>query len=113
MPLQKPDRHFRNRYIIRNAVMSVPAVVALVLSWRYWGQFGLSFWLAAGFFLSWIIGWIILDVVLFRSYRCPSCGQRITTPTIQNRKADDPIHYYCPRCDTEWDTGLREPGVQG
>jgi len=80
MKTTKPDRRFKKCYILRSTILLVPPLVA----------------------------WIVLDAAMVRSYSCPSCGQKIEHPTIKNRKAEDPIRCYCSKCDTEWDTGLRE-----
>jgi predicted RNA-binding Zn-ribbon protein involved in translation (DUF1610 family) len=108
MKTTKPDRRFKKRYILRNTILLVPPLVAFVFIWRDWGQFGFMFWPAAVCFVAWIVAWIVLDAAILRSYSCPSCGQKIEHPTIRDRKAEDPIRYYCSNCDTEWDTGLRE-----
>lgn len=102
------DHRFTRRYVLRSMILLVPPLVAFVLLWRAGSRFDSAFWPAAIFFVAWIVAWIILDAVMFRAYRCPSCGQRIRHSTIRNRSAGDPIRYYCPKCDIEWDTGLRE-----
>jgi hypothetical protein len=104
----KPDRRFKKRYVLRTAILVVPPLVAFVFIWRDGGRFGSALWPAAVFFVAWVLAWIGLDAVILRRYSCPSCGQRIAHPTILSRKAGDPIHYYCSKCDIEWDTGLRE-----
>lgn len=93
MSTLKTDRRFKNRYILRSTILLLPPLVAFVFIWRDWGRFDFGFWLAAIFFLAWIVVWIILDSVMLRAYSCPSCGQRITNSTIQNRNAGDPIRY--------------------
>ncbi len=46
-----------------------------------------------------------------KRYRCPQCGDRLKEGIFINSRApgdwDDggPIHYVCPRCNVEWDTG--------
>ncbi len=90
-------------------MLFVPPLIALVLMWRGRSSSG-SYWIAAIFFLVWIAGWIMLEAVVLRTYSCPSCGHRIKGPTIPSREAGDPIRYYCPRCDVEWETGLSESG---
>jgi hypothetical protein len=107
---RKTDRRFRNRYALRNALLLVPPLLALVLIWSGSGRLDLAFWAAVVFFVAWIAVWIVLDARLLRAYVCPSCGRRIPDPTIPNRSAGDPIRYRCSACDVEWDTGLRESG---
>ena len=104
----RTDHRFRKRYILRTTCSLVPPLIAFVFVWRDWGQFGVAFWLATAFFLAWIAVWIILDAVMLRAYRCPSCGRRTEASAILDRRAGDPIRYYCSQCDIEWDTGLRE-----
>jgi hypothetical protein len=63
---------------------------------------------AVGFF-SWFLYQILLHI--FTPYRCPSCGDRLKESIHINSRAPGdrdyggPIHYVCPRCDVEWDTG--------
>lgn len=108
MATTKTDQRFRRRYILRNIILIVPPLIAFLLVWADGGSFDLTFWLAVAFFLAWIAAWIFRDAVLLRSYRCPSCKQRIRSPTIPDRAVGDPIRFHCPKCDIEWDTGLRE-----
>jgi predicted RNA-binding Zn-ribbon protein involved in translation (DUF1610 family) len=104
----KTDHRFRKRYILRTTISVVPPLIAFAFVWRDWGRFGVVFWIAAVFFLAWIAVWIILDAVMLRAYRCPSCGRRTEASAIQDRNAGDPLRYHCSQCDIEWDTGLRE-----
>jgi hypothetical protein len=51
-------------------------------------------------------------------YRCPSCGERLKERICVRGEApgdgndSGPLHYACPRCDVEWDTG-REWSTRG
>jgi len=108
MTLQREDRRFKRRYVLRNTVLLVPPVCAASFVWLNRVDGGLATWLAAGGFVVWIAFWIILDRRMFQSYCCPSCGQSIKEPTVVARKGGDPIRFYCSSCDIEWDTGLRE-----
>ena len=108
MTTLRRDHRFAKRYMLRSTILLVPPLVAFLFVWRAWGQFDSAFWLAAIFFVAWIVVWIIFDVMLLRAYHCPSCGQKIKNATIRNRSAGDPIRYCCSNCDIEWDTGLRE-----
>jgi hypothetical protein len=108
MTTSKTDRRFRNRYVLRNIILIVPPLVAFLLVWLDRGNFDFTFWLAIAFFIAWIVAWIFLDAGMLRGYHCPSCGQGIRTETIPERTFGDPIRFYCPKCDIEWDTGLRE-----
>jgi DNA-directed RNA polymerase subunit RPC12/RpoP len=46
-----------------------------------------------------------------KRYRCPLCGDRLKERIFINSRAPGdredggPVHYVCPRCDVEWDTG--------
>ena len=110
MRTPKKDHRFKTRFILRSMLLLLPPLVALIVIWRSWTQADHVPWMAVGFFLIWIALWIIADMVMLRHYRCPTCGQIIKGPTVLRRKAGDPIHYYCGKCDIEWDTGLREAG---
>ena len=104
----KTDHRFRKRYILRNIILIVPPLIAFLLVWLDGGRLGLTFWLAVVFFVAWITAWIFWDAVILRTYRCPSCAQRIRNTTIPDRAAGDAIRFHCPTCDIEWDSGLRE-----
>ena len=110
MSVIKPDYQFKKRYFLRNVGLFIPLAICFLLLWCARGQFNLYFWSVAGLFITGITLWALWDRLLLRSYHCPSCGQKIPSPTIQHRKADDPIRYYCQKCDIEWDTGLKEAG---
>lgn len=43
-----------------------------------------------------------------RAYQCPSCSMRLDRPTDEKSLTGDTINYYCPRCDVEWKSGMRE-----
>ena len=40
------------------------------------------------------------------SYRCPECRGR----PARVYEALPAVHFYCPTCNVEWDTGLQERG---
>jgi hypothetical protein len=59
-----------------------------------------------------IFAWFLYQILQsFKRFRCPQCGDRLKKGIYINvRKPGDrddggPIHYVCPRCDIEWDTG--------
>src|SRR4051812_25044550 len=59
-----------------------------------------------------IFAWFLYQIQEgFRRYRCPLCGDRLNERIpISSRDPGDPddwgpVHYACPRCDVEWDTG--------
>jgi hypothetical protein len=48
-----------------------------------------------------------LFVPILFGIRCKSCGQRIrSSRTTQQHDGYAPLHYYCSKCNVEWDTGL-------
>lgn len=104
------DRRYGRRTLLRNLALSLPPLAALTLMWGRAHERGATFWVAAVFFVAWIAGWAVLDVVRLRRYRCPACGAPIPRPTRVERAPGDPIVFHCPRCRVEWDTGLRESG---
>ncbi|MDP9141248.1 MAG: hypothetical protein M3O62_10705 [Pseudomonadota bacterium] len=103
-----PDRRYKARFIVRNLAMLLPPLFALFIIWRSAEQDAPVLWIAFGFFVAWIAAWIAVDAWLLRRYRCPTCNRKISRPTNLHRKPAEPIRYYCARCETEWDTGLRE-----
>lgn len=106
-PARKDDRRFGARYLLRNTILAVLTAVAF---WMAWTAEGSRRWVALAVFLGLIVSWIAADFVLFRRYQCPQCGTAVRKPTAVNRSPADPILYYCPRCNIEWDTRLRESG---
>ena len=50
----------------------------------------------------------IWDKVRLKRFVCPQCRRKLSETTIKHRKEGDPINYYCPDCDIEWETGLSE-----
>lgn len=50
-------------------------------------------------------------------YRCPVCRMRlrraIWLPPVPDADGGCPLHLVCPRCEIEWDTGLRGGGFGG
>jgi hypothetical protein len=113
MAVIKQDRKFAKKYLIGNIVYCIPLVFAFLIAWNRFGTFDALFWISIGIFVLGILlgfGW---DVLRLRSYYCPTCGNRIPSPTIQRRVPGDPIRYYCDACDVEWDTCLREAKDSG
>lgn len=47
-------------------------------------------------------------------YRCPACRMRlrrgIWLAPVLDETGGSPLHFVCPRCEVEWDTGLRGGG---
>jgi predicted RNA-binding Zn-ribbon protein involved in translation (DUF1610 family) len=102
---------FGNRYMFQNLILFIPGVY---IFWQLWklaeARYPAVIFYGA-LFLFLVVGWIIWDKIRFKSFHCPQCGTKIAEPTIKHRKEDDPINYYCPTCDIEWETGLHEsPG---
>ncbi len=59
-----------------------------------------------------LLAWIVYQLVQsFKRYRCPWCGDHLTERIDVGREASGaredsgPIHYVCPHCDVEWDSG--------
>lgn len=110
VPALKKDLRYKRRFIVRSVVLALPPLLALVVMWRNGGDAERVAWVAGGFFLLWMLAWVVLDVWMLRRYRCPACGLRIPAPDAVHRAAGQPIRYTCDRCQIEWDTGLREAG---
>ena len=53
---------------------------------------------------------VVGSVWSMRTYGCPECGQRLLPPSgWWHRFPGVPILMRCPRCDVDWDFGLRGP----
>jgi hypothetical protein len=87
----------------------LPLVISFAFLWRAAERlkFDFNFWLGSAFFVGGILLWAWQDRILFRSYRCPSCGMHLPPSTAEVSSEGDPIFYFCQECDVMWDTGLR------
>jgi hypothetical protein len=100
---------FGKRYIIQNLLLLFPLVILLAILWARWEHQDTIFWVALFLFVAVVIGGFIWDRHRLKEFHCPRCGFHIPEPTIPQRRDGDPINYYCPVCDIEWETGLFEP----
>ena len=101
------DSAFLRTYIVKR--LAFPLVAMLVVG------IGLLFKTNA---LNWM-GFPVLGIVfiaaflwqrrLYANYRCRQCKERIQR-TADSKLPGAKITFYCPRCDIEWDVGLRKRG---
>jgi hypothetical protein len=86
-------------------VLAVALMVSGPISPRFWPEARVTFGALGVFAL------ILHQIWQASRYRCPSCGDRLKESIYINSRAPGdrenwgPIHYVCPRCDVEWDTG--------
>jgi hypothetical protein len=83
-------------------------VATAVLDWAGAPRplFAIAFLAVFGFLFVALRSW---GRLFTKRYWCPLCKERIRTPTIPRPQPGDPLHFYCPRCDVQWDTGLSTP----
>jgi hypothetical protein len=65
-------------------------------------------------FIPWIAALAIGISVIglkFRRTCCPQCGDSIQLPW--RKIGTDRLHYYCPRCDIDWQTTYTSGGYIG
>ena len=65
---------------------------------------------------GWIISLCVVSAVLcvlaifaalLLGIRCKNCRRRLRSiPTTQQSEGYAPLHYFCPHCNIEWETGL-------
>ncbi len=107
----KKYSRFGNRYIIQNIVFFIPLVLLFVVLWMRWEKMDFVFWSCLILFCVGVIGGVLWDRYRLKTFRCPECGKAILNPTIVVRAEGDPINYYCPDCDVEWETTLFESHI--
>jgi len=104
----KPYREFGDNHTRKEAFIVVPLVLLCVLIGIFaGGDSPTTSVLVIGVILVSIAGTVWQSRRL-RRFRCPRCGRSIPEPTIKYRSENEPINYYCPDCDIEWETGLTE-----
>jgi predicted RNA-binding Zn-ribbon protein involved in translation (DUF1610 family) len=106
-----PYRKFGDNYLKKELFIIAPIILLFILlaifKWenpiiRY--SVVLLIILVAMFGTTW-------QKVRLEKFVCPNCKKHIAEPTIKIRSEDDPINYYCSKCDIEWETGLSESGL--
>ncbi len=106
--MKRKYRRFGKRYLLQNLILFVPLAALFVVAWSRWDKFDMVFWLCIILFVAGVLAALIWERRRLRNFTCPKCGTIIQEPTIKHRQAEDPINYYCSRCDIEWETGLFE-----
>lgn len=104
-------KKYGKKYFIQHLFLSIPLLILFVIAWSHWETLDLIFWSCIGLFMGSIVTGIIWDKRKFKNFHCPECGNLIAEPTIKDIQEYDPINYYCPDCDIEWETGLSVPGT--
>ena len=94
-------------------LLAVALVVSGASSPRWWPEARVTLGVTG------IFAWLVYQLwQVFKPYQCSSCGDRLKERIfIRGRAPGDgndsgPLHYVCPRCDVEWDTG-REWSTRG
>jgi len=103
-----PYRKFGDNYIRKEIFIVVPVILLFVLIAFFSGKNSfIAITLTILIILVSIIG-TIWQTIRLKKFICPNCGKKISEPTIKYRSEGEPINYYCPNCDIEWETGLTE-----
>ncbi|MHC4665016.1 MAG: hypothetical protein ACYS9T_03535 [Planctomycetota bacterium] len=100
---------FGSKYILQNLILFVPLVILFAIAWLRWPTTDAIFWICLILFCLGVIGGLFWDRYRLRRFRCPKCGRLIPKPTIPVPIEHEPINYYCPDCDIEWETSLFWP----
>lgn len=101
-------KKFGRNYLIKNIYVIVPLITLFFLVIYFRGKNNLLFYVSLSLLIGGGIAGTIWDIIRLKKFVCPRCGASISGPTIKHRKEGDPINYYCPVCDIEWETGLYE-----
>ena len=109
MPVRKKDPLLGNQQRRNFVVFGVPFAVLVLVGvffCRTLTSFFLVFVPAAAIGLA----GFARETKLFRRYRCPQCGARLSESP---RKNGQPIEFFCQHCDVIWDSGFIESEVSG
>jgi hypothetical protein len=113
MTQRKKYSKFGKRYMIQNVLLFTPLILPFVIVMKRWikEDFDFVFWSCLVLFCMGVIGGLLWERYRLINIRCPECGRIIPEPTLLDRKAGDPINYYCQNCDVEWETTLHEADI--
>ncbi len=106
----RPDPRLASRRRRVRPIAAMLLLVGLVAGYR-WPTSPHLIVLICGIGLG--LCWIAIDGPL-PIYRCPACRLRLRDP-IRPAPGDQgagPIHYPCPECEIEWETGWRSGGAE-
>jgi predicted RNA-binding Zn-ribbon protein involved in translation (DUF1610 family) len=104
-----PD--FGKKHLIQNIYLFIPLALLLLLAWANFEEQNTVFGVSTATFIFGVIGGLIWNRIRLKKFYCPQCNRLIEKPTITERKEGDPINYKCNVCNIEWETGLREGGM--
>ncbi|MBN1997617.1 hypothetical protein JW935_08705 [candidate division KSB1 bacterium] len=99
---------FGRKYLLQNMPFFIVLALLFVIAWTHGEKQDVLFWISLFLFVAGCIGGLVWDKKRTTRFKCPQCGKLIRTPVVAERKGGDPIDYYCPTCDIQWQTGLRE-----
>lgn len=111
--MKRKYRRFGKRYLLQNLILFVPLAALFVVAWSRWEKLDAVFWFCITLFVAGVSGALFWERRRLKSFSCPECGTVIQEPAIKHRQPEDPVNYYCSKCDIEWETGLFEPDVDG
>ena len=109
--MKRKYRRFGKRYLLQNLILVVPLAALFVVAWSRWDKLDEVFWLCITLFTASVLVALFWERRRLRRFSCPECGTVIQEPTIKHRQPEDPVNYYCSKCDIEWETGLFEPDI--
>jgi predicted RNA-binding Zn-ribbon protein involved in translation (DUF1610 family) len=109
--MKRKYRKFGIRYLLQNLILFVPLAALFVVAWSRRNTLDAVFCICVTLFAAGVSAALIWEMRRLRNFTCPKCGTVIEGPTIKHRQAEDPVNYYCPKCDIEWETGLLEPDI--
>ncbi len=106
MTVRKTDPRLRRRYFWNFLLLGLPFAAAFIAGVAAHLQ-GRIDWFIAFFVVGMVI--VLIGVLrqerLFRRYHCGDCGAALE---YKRREPGERIEYYCPHCDTIWDSGFSE-----
>jgi hypothetical protein len=111
MPVRKKDPSLGRRHLKNFVVLGVPFTLAFLAA-IYAHRQQRTDWFITAFVVGFVVALIglVRQERLFRRYRCPQCGARLSESP---RKNGQPIEFFCQHCDIIWDSGFIESEVSG
>ena len=99
--INQTDKSYRWRGLCWRIFFFTVSILLFVQAWRNFDDSIFNFWTIA--FIISIIAFIIFDLFMARTYRCPSCKAILGKPKIDEEKEDEYFHE-CIECNIRWYT---------
>lgn len=99
----RPLPQLRSRYFAINLFLLGTALVTFIYLFFNAASRDATFWMIAGVFVASVAGCLLVDRVMVRSIKCPSCGRTLPKAKAPRGKFIS-VQYHCEPCQIIWDT---------